>query len=368
MKHSNSKTKLLISAVFGLSAFNATAVDLGEFNGTQLSIGGYIKAEGVFNRPDDDALWDADDSFEGHVRESRINFKASSVVDGHKITGFIESDFYGGFFESSTYDLRLRHAYIQLDNWTVGKNWSGQFFAVAPMDARILNFWGSGAGTIAGVGATIRPDLLIHYRNKGFMFTAQDPIYTEADIPDMVANYTKRFRGGSGYTLAVTGREVENGTGSDLGAGISLAGQIAIGRNRLHLSTYTGKGMGVYSGVGVGGAYTPNNVSTLDAENGSLVSQTGFSVGYTHKFSPKLTGVVRYGQVNVDDIDDTELNMTNINLVYSYLPNLDVGIEWRDQNIGTLNSPNATFTAPGGAFPNIRPKGRQVEVMAKFKF
>lgn len=359
------RTKLYNTALLLLLAGSSTsvsAVDLGDYNGVNLRVGGYIKAEAVINRPDSDAAFNADTSFKGHLRESRINLSASSEVNGHQLKGFIESDFYGNYFASGTNDLRLRHAYFQLDNWTLGKTWSGQFFAVAPLDARVINFWGSGAGTIAGTGSTVRPDLLIHYRKNGFIITAQDPIYDDANIPDLVASYTKRFDGGSGLTFALTGREVENGTDSDFGAGVSLAGQLGLGPHRLHASAFTGEGMGAYSGVGVGGAFAPNTVSTTDAEDGDLVSQIGFSVGYTHQITEKLTGVARYGQVSVDDSADTSMKMTNVNVVYAYLPNLDLGIEWRHQNIDTLNTPI------GGPFPNIRPKGEQVELMAKLKF
>ncbi|WP_299199553.1 hypothetical protein [uncultured Amphritea sp.] len=55
----------------------------------------------------------------------------------------------------------------------------------------------------------------------------------------------------------------------------------------------------------------------------------------------------------VDDVADTEAFMTTATLMYKYAPGLDLGIEWRDQDMA--NHP-------------MRPAGQQVEVMAMYKF
>lgn len=347
MKKINKLTAAVIAVAIGPIA---NAADLGEINGTKFSISGYVKAEGIFADPDN-----SDSKFNGTARESRINFKATNEVEGHKVTAFVEGDFYGGGVSSSTYDWRLRHAFVSVDNVTFGQTWNGQFWAVAPLDGEMINFWGLGAGTIAGNGGRVRPDVVLHYTQGGFRFSAQDPIYADADLPDLVASYTHKLEDGSAFNIALTGREVENGTDSDYGAGISVAGKLVLSpSSQLRVSAYTGEGMGVYSGACVGGAWTPASDATCDAQNGSLVEQTGYAVAYRHQFNDKLRGTVRYGEVNVDDTADTDLEMTTVNLIYTYLPNLDIGVEWRDQNLTTL--------------PPVRLAGSQVEVMAKYKF
>ena len=328
------------------------AIDVITDGDTTLSIGGYIKAEGMFISPDD-----KDSSFEGNIRESRVNLKATKLIDDKPLTGFIESDFYGDFtgYDSGTPQLRLRHAYLQYDKFTLGKTWSGQFFAVAPRLTEQLDFYGTGFGTVAGSGLYVRPDLTVHYVNKGLRLTAQDPVYDEANLPDMVVSYSDNIAD-LGYTAALTGREagtsIEDDSDSEIGVGASLAAKYTIGDGSIHGSVYTGKGMGVYSGVCTTGALTPVSVN-CDAEDGKLVSQTGFSVGYRHQFTPKLRGNMRYGEVNVDNDADTSIDITSANLIYSYLPDLDVGIEWRDRSETTLP---------------WRLKGQEVEVMAKYKF
>lgn len=325
---------------------SAQAIELVTNNDTTFSIGGYIKAEGLFNSPDDE-----DSEFKGNLRQSRVNIKTTKTVEDKKLTGFIEGDFYGDYAKGGS-NLRLRHAYVQVDDLTVGKTWNGQFLAVAPLSTEQLDFWGTGIGTASGGGSYIRPDLTLHYTYKGLRFTAQDPVYDDASLPDMVVSYKDKISNVD-YNLAVTAREAKNGDDSDIGVGVSLAGKLALGDNSLHASVYNGKGMGVYSAVCVGGPLIMNGGADCDAEDGKLISQTGYSVGYKHQFTKKLRGNLRYGEVNIDDAADTSANVKSANLIYEYLPDLDLGVEWRNQDVAT--------------FPWM-PAGQQVEIMAKYTF
>ena len=325
------------------------AIDLITEGDTTLSIGGYIMVEGRFTSPDNGGS-----EFEGNMRETRINVKTTKNIDDKKLTGFIEGDFYGDYATGGS-DLRLRHAFLQYDKFTVGKTWNGQFFAVVPLSTEQLDFWGGGIGTASGSGLNVRPDLTVHYANNGLRVTAQDPVYDNANVPDMVVSYSDDIAN-LGYTFAVTGREastgVENSSDSDIGIGASLASKLIVGNGSLHGSIYTGKGMGVYSGVCTAGILTAVTVN-CDAEDGDLVSQTGFSMGYRHNFTPKLRGNMRYAEVTVNDDADTSINIKSANLIYKYWPDLDVGIEWRDRS---------ETTQPW------RAKGQEVEVMALYKF
>lgn len=221
-----------------------------------------------------------------------------------------------------------------------------------PLLTEQLDFRGTGLGTISGGGADIRPDLTVHYTHKGFRFTAQDPVYDKADLPDMVVSYKDNISDLS-YNLAVTAREAKNGDDSDIGVGVSLAGKLNFGNDSLHASVYNGKGMGVYSTVCVRKVLGAINAPDCDAEDGKLVSQTGFTLGYRHKFTEKLFSNMRYGEINVNDAADTSINVKSINLIYNYLPDLDFGIEWRDRSDKALSQVK---------------KGQQVEVMAKYNF
>ncbi len=355
------KNKLAVAIIAAGISSQAVAVEVGEFNGTTLSIGGYVKAEGIVDMPDN-----GDQDFEGSMRQSRLNVSAEKEVDGHKLRAFVEGDFWDNNTTATdgTYAIRMRHAYIAVDNLTVGQTWNGQFFANAPFDVQVLNFWGPGAGTIAGNGAVVRPDLVVHYTLGGLRLTAQDPVWSQAGYPDMVAAYSYRT-GGHAFNVALTGRDVNTvGNDSKFGAAVSAAAKLQFADTTLALSAYTGKGAGVYAGWGYNGATGPSQDADVNQVTGDLITTTGFSAGVTQKFMDNLRGTVRYGQVEADEVaasmaDDT-LKMMNVNLIYTYLPGLEFGIEWRDQNAATR--------PPTAASSSMRPEGQQVELMAMYKF
>lgn len=295
-------------AIFATGA-SAQAIEIVTNGDTTLNIGGYVKAEGILNSPDE-----GESEFEGNLRQSRINFKTTKIVEDKKLTGFIEGDFYGGYATGGS-NLRLRHAYVQVDNLTVGKTWNGQFLAVAPLLTEQLDFWGTGLGTISGGGSYIRPDLTLHYTYKGLRVTAQDPVYEKASLPDMVVSYKGDLSNFS-YNVAATAREAENGTDSDIGVGLSLAGKLTLGNDSLHASAYSGKGMGAYSAICVGGPLGRTDSLDCDAQDGKLVSQTGYSMGYKHQFTDKLRGNLRYGEINVNDAENTSANVKSANSIY----------------------------------------------------
>ncbi|MBQ0785482.1 MAG: hypothetical protein KBT66_14715 [Amphritea sp.] len=341
---------LSIAILAATASTFVSAVELGEVDGTKFSIGGYLKAEAIWGMPDNGA-----NDVEGTARQSRFNIKANKEVDGHKLGGALEGDFWGTG-ASGTYDWRMRHAFISIDALTVGQTWSGNFFATAPFDAVMINFFGSGYGTIAGNGGTVRPSMVAHYRTNGFIISAAEPLYDEASMPDMVVSYAQRFKSGSAYSAAITAREVQTTSVDDskIGAAVSLLGKFAVGKGALFAGAFTGKGQGVNSGLCVGGAWNPGITASCDIDAaGDLVSQTGFNLGISQNLTEKLNGTLRYGKVEVDDAADTSAYMTTATLMYNYLPGLDLGIEWRDQDM---------------ASHPLRPVGQQVEVMAMYKF
>lgn len=354
------KNKLFVAMVISGLSSQAAAIDLGEFNGVRLSIGGYIKAEGIVNMPDKGSQ-----DFEGSMRQSRLNFAADKEVNGHKLKGFVEVDFWDnvGDGKDDSYAPRLRHAYIAIDSVTIGQTWNGQFLATAPLDVEMVNFWGPGFGTIAGNGSVARPDLVINYAKNGFLVSAQDPVWDQAAYPDMVAAYTYRTNGHA-FNLAVTGRDV-NTTGNDskFAAAVSAAARLQFSNTTVAMSGFTGEGAGVYAGWGYSGFTGDSQNADVNA-TGDLITTTGFSTGVTQRFMENLRGTVRYGQVKADEVkagmDKDTMKMVNVNLIYTYLPDLDFGIEWRYQNATTL--PDSVSASAR------RPKGKQLEMFAMYKF
>lgn len=352
------RNKLTLAIITASLTTQIHALDLGEFNGTSFSIGGYVKAEARFTDADN-----GDSEFDGTARQSRLNFTAKRNIEGHSLMGFVEGDFYGGDATGSTYDWRLRHAFLKVDNLTVGQTWSGQFLAAVPYDVPHLDFFNAGKGNAGGNGGVVRPDMVMHYQMGDVRFTLQDPINDDADYPDFVINYAKKFEGGHAASIALAGRDIarsnttNSSDDSEFGAALIYAGKYSLGATTLHLNGYHGEGQGVYSGFGYGGAWHPTLRPAVDANAaGELIKTTGIVAGISHKFSDKLTGAIRYAQIEADETapgaEDT-LKIGHVNLVYNYLPGLDFGIEWRDQNLATHGT---------------RPAGQQLELMAMYKF
>ncbi|HKM16352.1 MAG TPA: hypothetical protein VJY63_10615, partial [Marinospirillum sp.] len=158
------KNKLAVAFLVVGASSQVAAIEINEHNGTKFSFGGYIKAEGIVNKPDQisNKPDSGDRTFESSLRQSRLNFSADTLIEAHKVKAFVEIDFWDDLDKGAdaSYAPRLRHAYLGIDNVTIGQTWSGQFFAAAPMDVEMLNMFGLGTGTLAGTGATVRPDLL----------------------------------------------------------------------------------------------------------------------------------------------------------------------------------------------------------------
>ncbi len=351
---------VLATVAVGLAS-PVCALELDAKNGVKLSMGGYVKAQGIYFDPDG-----SDRFFEGDARETRFNISTARTVEGHQAQVFIEGDFWDNHttMESdNSHAWRLRHAYLKVDNFTAGQTWNGQFMATARLDTEIMDFWNLGYGTIWGNGAVIRSDIVLHYKLGGALLTLQDPVYADADVPDLVASYSLKTGNGHEFNVAVTGREVDTGiSGSEYGAAVSVASRLQFGKTSVHLSAFTGEGAGVYAGWGYNGM---RGAATSDVnEAGDLITVTGFAAGMGHRFSDKIRANLRYAQVKADEvasnIDDDTLKLMHANLIYTYVPGIEFGIEWRDQSAATR--------PPTSASSSLRPAGRQFEVMAKYRF
>lgn len=328
------KSLVMLTALSAVSALPAQAVELGTFKDTQFSIGGYIKAEGIYEDPDE-----GESRIFGRANESRFNLKAVTQKGGHTLVGFVEGDFYGGTPLGSDNDWRLRHAFLKLDNVTAGQTWTGQFWAVAYPD--YLDFIAGPRGTLGGLNFRTT---LVSYETHGLRFTAQDPVNNNADTPDMAVNYTLNIDGGHRLILTASGREIEN---EDFVVGGAVGSKIMIGRHSLNLNAHYGEGLAAFTGVGVNGA------PVGDVENDEAVSQYGFNAGFQYVFTDQWRSNIAYTRVEVDDASETYYESERVNVIHNILPELEVGAEWRKYNL---------------AFGGLVPKGQQVEVMAKYRF
>ncbi|WP_432470479.1 DcaP family trimeric outer membrane transporter [Amphritea sp. HPY] len=331
------KKNILLTAVTCAISTNALSMEIGTFNDTTFSIGGYIKAEGVFNKPKN-----GDTTFDATAKQTRLNFKVQAPVEGHQVTGFLEGDFYGDG-DGATNDYRLRHAWVKVDNLQVGQAWSGQLLATQYRE--LFDFINGSKG---GVGAFNFRRTLVRYQTDSLNLTAQDPVFADASIPDTIATYKFPIDGGNVFKVSAMAREMEN---SDIGVGFAAAGKIMLGKNDIRLNAHYGEGLGKFTKVGDQGKLGISDSNDIDAA-GNAVKQSGFNATYRHIFNDKLRANLAYTMADIDDTADTKFQSAHVNLIYNVLPKFEVGVEYRQFDLDSVT----------------RTESQQVEVMAKYSF
>ncbi|GIU12938.1 MULTISPECIES: DcaP family trimeric outer membrane transporter [unclassified Shewanella] len=359
MKH----TKLtVLAATIAAVSFSAQA-------DTEFKFGGYVKADVMFSDYSNGAPGSGSLSRQFYVpgtiygdpsngkqvvdfqaRESRFNFKSSTDLDGHKLTGFIELDFMthtdGNERVSNSYSPRIRQAFVSFDNWAAGQMWTTfQNPGALPEN---LDFIGAAEGT-----PFVR-QTMVRYTNGGFQFSAENPETTvngyrdvsgsritsgSGMVPDFVARYNMKTEGGMAFTFAGIARQLnvekDKDTAnpidsSEFGYGVSFTGVIPVGQDDIKMSATYGEGLGRYMALNYVNAGVLN--ATGDIET---IESYGGYISYRHWWSDKwrtsITGSGFKAENNIDLIGNN-VNKDSysgyINLLYSPVKPLTVGVEY----------------------------------------
>jgi len=287
-----------------------------------------------------------------HVKESRINFKSTHLLDnGSKLGTFVEMDFLssgqGNEIISNSYSPRLRHAFVTYDKWLFGQTWM-TFFNVGALPEN-LDFVGPTEATIFGRQAMIR------YTSGGLQLALENPLtritpyegvgdsITADDntLPDAVARYNWSGDWGS-MTVAGILRQMRIDSMNEInpedqfkdtttGYGVSVSGKFKVGaKDDFRWMASAGGGMGRYFGILL------SNGAVLD-EDGNLevIDSAGMFGSFRHFWNDKWRSNLTLGYSKVDnDTDLTGMKVTkkassvHVNLIYNPLPKLDFGIEF----------------------------------------
>ena len=354
MKHAN----LSLVAVATMLAVSVSA----QAGDTEFKFGGYVKTDVMFSdysngAPDSGNLsrqfyvpgtiYGVSDNGEQVVdfqaRESRFNFKTSTDLDGHKLSGFIELDFMthadGNERVSNSYSPRIRHAIVSFDNWTVGQTWSTfQNPGALPEN---LDFVGAAEGT-----PFVRQSL-VRYTNGGFQFAVENPETTVTPygggsritsgsgmVPDFVARYNFKTEGGAKFTVAGLARQLNIEKGDldtqEMGYGVSFTGVIPVGNDDIKLSATVGDGMGRYMALNYANAGVLNDKGDIET-----ISSYGGFASYRHWWNDKWRSSFTVSGFKADnDVALTgggvneESYSGYVNLLYSPVKPLTVGVEY----------------------------------------
>ena len=256
------------------------------------------------------------------ANESRFNMK----MKHGEVTGFIEMDFYGGGGNeiiSNSSHPRLRHAFIQYKDVTVGQAWT-TFMNTSAL-AETADF----AGPM--VGEAFVRNTMFRYRMGGLELALENPESwgndgiddspdadpASDDMPDIIAKYT--FKGDWG-NVSVAGlvRKLNFTDGeSETGTGVSIAGRIkTIGKDDFRFQVHAGN-TGRYVGV----------TAAPDVYNGEVEESTAVMAAYRHYWNEGTRSSVFYGYLETEE-SDRERVQYGVNLFKNYTPKLSFGVEF----------------------------------------
>jgi hypothetical protein len=281
-----------------------------------------------------------------HAQETRIHLTSEHNLDsGDYIKAYIELDFLvgdnGDERISNSYQPRMRHAFLQWNNWLFGQTWNTIFNVGALPD--LLDFVGPAESTVFG------RQVMIRYTNGPWQFSAENPETTitpfggggridsdDNKIPDLVARYN--FSGDWGqWSIAGIVRELAYEDAaldidtSEVGYGLSVAGKFNVGeRDDFRWMVSGGKGLGRYVGLNI------VNGAVLD-ENNELEAIDTLSafLAYRHFWTERFRSSVALGWFSADNPTElTGLDVTkeaqsfHANFIWTPLPKLDLGVEY----------------------------------------
>lgn len=292
--------------------------------------------------------------FDASAKQTRLWTNLTTDIAGHTLKGYIEGDFQttaGAGSERTTngYNLAVRRAFVQLDNLTIGQDWTTfQYLGALPEST---DFVGATEGTVFARQPLIRytkklsPIATLHVsleNSETASATTSGPALTENDddkLPDLAARLQLNTKLGE-FSIAGIARRLVVNTGTltaeENGAGISVGGKIPFGVKKAHdfrfMGTY-GKGIGRYVGLNMApdviySAGTLNNV-----ENFAALGAVRFVMSPT----TRVNLIASYQEATYPDgFAATVFNSYTkqsmglaANVFYSPVKGVDLGVEYR---------------------------------------
>lgn len=373
----NQVSRAVTAAVLGVAALGASASANAntEFSvgNTDFRFGGYVKLDVMTSRFDNGTLpsdsigrtfyipgltpvggGDSNTVTDFHARETRFYFGTTHTLDnGETISGYLEFDFLGTSDGdkrvTNSYTPRIRHAYIDYNNWRVGQFWSNfQETAIIPEAPDFV-------GVADGIVFNRQPQIRYTFDN-GLSVSIEQPETTvtpylggtgrittgDTAMPDLTARWGQQV---NNIYFSVAGiyrrlelrnydvviNDVVAGTvdGTENAFGASLAMKWDIGPHDIRASVVHGQGLGRYVGINVSNGAVITDDFNLDA-----LDVTGYSFAYRHVWSEKWRTNLIYSRADIDNAEEFTGPLANdstqrvaVNMMYQVNERLVVGGE-----------------------------------------
>lgn len=288
---------------------------------------------------------DEDTATDFNARQTRFWLTTEGMVGGHKIGTRMEMDFQtlpgaGDQRTTSPANPALRRAFITIDNWLIGQEWTNfQNTAVLPESA---DFIGAAEGTVFARQVQVR------YTRGPFSVSVENPETTvtpfgggarivadDNSLPDFTARYAVSKPWGD-FQFAGLLRQLKyqnpatNIDSTATGWGLSASTKIKVGaKDDLRLMVTGGEGIGRYFGLNFSNDAVLNGSGDLDA----IGVVAGFAA-YRHVWAPGWRSSLIWSAQKVDnDLAFTGLAANrsaqsfHANLIWSPVTAFDVGAE-----------------------------------------
>lgn len=323
---------------------------------TSVSIGGYVKAVGIYssvsagaNSAGDELLIPATipvgkapitDKVKFHARESRLAIGTYTPTPYAPLTTLIEADFFGSNGTetgTNSHGLRIRHAWATFGGFSAGQYWSNLYNLSALPES--IDF-APQQGSLGGV------------RQTGFRWTSPFaggfwsvavenpdsylslPTTTSPDAdtqPDLSARI--HFRAPLGeYEVAGLARRLKSNTdaGSANAYAVAVSGVLPVLANDdLKFQLAYGDGAGRY----LGGLGTVLDAAVSNHQLKTIQTFSGYAA-YRHRWTPTLRSNLMYSWIHADNPEGTAATLvdrfwsSHANLIWSPVSNVDFGIEY----------------------------------------
>ncbi|ENX11981.1 hypothetical protein F895_03486 [Acinetobacter sp. CIP 64.2] len=349
-------------------------------SGAEVKLHGFLRGDasyqakggdGIFNRINKVDLEGAEknsDRFYSTATVTRLGLDFKAPVEGAKVGGKLEVDFRGG---SSNDTIRIRHAYMTLNDWLFGQTTST--FLATDLQPEMLDFNSPlGIGTyrtpMVRYSGALNPDT--HY------FVALEKGNDDNRAPALTSKLKYDFAEGKGTTSAraliteARSRAAYNNdkqlsaNDSELGWGVAVGAKYKFTDELQAMIDYSHvKGDSKFL------LYT-NNAYNVNPNNFALNLNEfdALTVGTTYQITPKLRSTLAYGAMFADDSNDfakqavvakdTAQNKTLQqgwwNIMYSPVTPITFGLEY-------IYGERKTFDGQKG-------KDNRVGAMARYNF
>lgn len=280
-----------------------------------------------------------------NARQTRFWFTTDGLVGGHKVGSRVEMDFQvlpgaGDQRTTSPANLSLRRAFVTIDNWLFGQEWTNfQNINVLPETA---DYIGPSEGTVFARQAQIR------YTRGPFSISVENPETTvtpfeggtrivadDNSLPDLTARYVMARPWGEVQLSGLLRQLKYENPAMDIdssatGWGLSASTKLKVGsQDDLRFMISGGEGVGRYIGLN----FSNDAVLTGDGDLETIGVIAGFAA-YRHIWRPGWRSNLIYSVQEVDN--DTVLTGLGVNssaqsvrgnLIWTPLTGFDVGAE-----------------------------------------